>query len=62
MTLKEQEKNDSDLADWLLDRLLNPQDVFDQNVVVRWTESGRERAKRLIQSTITSARKNTATE
>lgn len=62
MTLEEQRQNDVKLADWVISRVLDPQDVFDQNVTVLWTESGRERVRQIIIGAFTSARRNTATQ
>lgn len=62
MTLDEQKQNDIQLADWLIDRVLEPQAPFEQNVIVLWTESGRERVRRIIQGAFDSVRRNTADE
>ena len=59
-TLEQQDQNDLALADWVIDRILLPQSAFDDDAIVVWTESGKERIRKLILGAFKSARRNTA--
>lgn len=62
MTLEQQNKNDTALADWVIKRILHDQDPFDSNVLITFTESGKDRIRETILGAFKSARRNTANQ